>query len=118
MPRRDRSSCQLGDRELRPLGLQVGAAAIFFVYQCADGIARFQQLANDNAACLPGCASHDDFGLDHDHLLLNVVVPSCSSAPRAITAALPGSMPSAASAVRGGCTRDPSSVLSRAEVFP
>jgi len=56
--------------------------------------------------------------LDLDHLLLNVVVPSCSSAPRAITAALLGSMPSAASAVRRGCTRDPSSVLSRAEVFP
>src|SRR5262250_3108535 len=79
--------------------------------------ARFQQLANDNAACLPGCASHDDSGLDHDRLLLNVV-PSCSGVPRGVTAVLLGSMPSAASRVRRECTGDRSSVLSRAAVFP
>src|SRR5262249_53791396 len=103
-------------REFRPLRLQVGAAAIFFVYQGADGIARFQQLVNDNAAGLPGGASHDDSGLDHDRLLLKVVA-SCSSTPKVVTAALLGSMPSAASKVRPACTGDPSSVLSRAAVF-
>src|SRR5215831_9628248 len=85
----------VGDRNLGPLRLQVRAAAIFLVYQCPDGIAGFQQFDNDDATSFPARAGYDDSWLDHNRLLIKVV-PSCSSAPMGVTAALPSSMPSAA----------------------
>src|SRR5579864_1718422 len=50
----------VGDGELGPLRLQPCTPVIFPAHQGADGIATFQQLANDDATCLSGCASHDN----------------------------------------------------------
>lgn len=48
--------------------------AIISADQSADGMAGLQQFSNDDGARFPGRAGHHDPWLDHDRLLLRLVV--------------------------------------------
>src|SRR5258708_31552579 len=70
------SIAHVGDNDLGPLRLQPRAAAILPVHHRADGIAGLQQFGNNDAACLPGRAGHNDPRLSHDRLLLRAGPPT------------------------------------------